>query len=489
MAKLEGFVEIGRDEEGTYFGHIDNINPFDLPYHLFDENHTLNIYGNVNVSKYHPNNYAGKKIPDFSNVIISGIFDCSNQFFINKFPRAVLTKFICRNTLKKEKRLINENTVLPRGCVCFDLSYSIDSLDILIDKLPRETQRLIVQRNLIKASFLEKDPVKLDSAKRFQEKYPNIIVTTENGDIILSNTLRDLGQEKKLEKTPEPKVKQPVTNVKIDKKSDDDLDRNDIVAACRDSNEIFEKLSDDELYRIISIVLKNSKIQTFKRKRGSDEVICISSADKDKAVKQIKNYLVEQNLRRAKKEIEQKKEINQDQEIIVNQKQQVNEETNEKPEEIKKYIPKNLLKIIQKEARDDRFLPILEEINAVNKNPLAMKKHDSMPIIVDGKFTMAKNVERKKTNVLGQSFDGNLSEDRRRIIWSVCKDEKQNPVIVCYGHIQEHGQKYKKLINKAAEYADRTVITKEITKDWVDVESLLSTMNGVQNTPKPTYNR
>ncbi|MCR4917422.1 MAG: hypothetical protein K5912_00565, partial [Alphaproteobacteria bacterium] len=243
--KIHGVINGITNDNKHYMCLVGPVDVYNLPYEEYGNNSVLTLIGDVNVSKYNPNNTPGKNPPKFSNVLVFGDFECSNQFHINIFPEKVGGKFICKNTIKKDKRLINEDTILPKSCEFIDLSYSIDSLDILIDKMPKDTRFLVVQDILIKQKSLQNNEIKLNSAKRFQERYPNIIVTNANGNIILSNVLNDIENQKQDVKQeiviPKKKPEQKID--KVIEKSNSDLDRKDILSLCRGNDKFFDAYS------------------------------------------------------------------------------------------------------------------------------------------------------------------------------------------------------------------------------------------------------
>ena len=269
-----------------------------------------------------------------------------------------------------------------------------------------------------------------------------------------------------------------------------DLDRKDILSLCRGNDKFFDAYSDDDLYRFISSALKYSDIKTYTRKRGIDTVVCISDESKEKAVSEIKSYIKKHMFKKAEKDI---KKIDNIDTVVKTPEKTQNPDKKLEPENIKKYITSPMCKYLQKTLREDRFLPMLEEINAINKSPFDMTRKDCpVEIIIDGKLALAKNIEIKKTRALTQSFEGNHSEDRSRIIWMVTRNEQNEIIIVSHGYVTDHGLKYKRLLDDADKKGKQIFTEKQLKEEkCIDIEELIKSLHGGYTPPIPvlSYNK
>ena len=93
--------------------HMMIVDMLDLPHDMFSAEKPLHIDADVNMGK-------GKKapLPDFSNVIIKGVFDCSDF-------------------------TISEDSVLPKGITGIICLHSIGNLSVLIGKLPKTVTKVV----------------------------------------------------------------------------------------------------------------------------------------------------------------------------------------------------------------------------------------------------------------------------------------------------------------------------------------------------------
>ena len=135
---------------------------------------------------------------DLSEVIVIGDVDASGYKFpkpndetrtiFNTLPMAIIGKFDCSGWDKKLFALIDK---LPFA-ETIDCSFSINSLDDLIGKLPDGLQTLVVQETLIKPNALQNDQEKLQSAQKFMETYPNLTIVDAKGKYNLADTVNQL---------------------------------------------------------------------------------------------------------------------------------------------------------------------------------------------------------------------------------------------------------------------------------------------------------
>ncbi|MBP5707974.1 MAG: hypothetical protein J6W79_03190, partial [Alphaproteobacteria bacterium] len=135
---------------------------------------------------------------DLSEVIVIGDVDASGYKFpkpndetrtiFNTLPMAVIGKFDCSGWDKKLFALIDK---LPFA-ETIDCSFSINSLDDLIGKLPDDPQTIVVQETLIKPNALQNDQEKLQSGQKFLETYPNLVIVDAKGKYNLADTIKQL---------------------------------------------------------------------------------------------------------------------------------------------------------------------------------------------------------------------------------------------------------------------------------------------------------
>ena len=143
---------------------------------------------------------------DLSEVIVIGDVDASGYKFpkpndktktiFNTLPMAIIGKFDCSGWDKNLFTLIDK---LPFADT-IDCSFSINSLDDLIGKLPNDLKTLVVQEPLIKPNSLQNDAKKLQSEQKFMETYPNLMIVDTKGKYNLADTVNQLTTSTKKDK-------------------------------------------------------------------------------------------------------------------------------------------------------------------------------------------------------------------------------------------------------------------------------------------------
>ena len=135
---------------------------------------------------------------DLSNFVIIGDIDCSGyktpksatdlSTLFKILPLGIIGKLICSGW---DKNLFAQIDKLPFADT-IDCSFSINSLDDLIGKLPNGLKTLVVQETLIKPNALQNDAKKLQSAQKFMETYPNLMIVDAKGKYNLADTVNQL---------------------------------------------------------------------------------------------------------------------------------------------------------------------------------------------------------------------------------------------------------------------------------------------------------
>lgn len=167
---------------------------------------------------------------DLSNFVIIGDIDCSGyktpksatdlSTLFKILPLGIIGKFDCSGW---DKNLFAQIDKLPFADT-IDCSFSINSLDDLIGKLPNSLKTLVVQETLIKPNSLQNDAKKLQSAQKFMETYPNLMIVDAKGKHNLADTVNQLTTStKKDEQKPVAKKEnsksQPVQPTKKQEKT------------------------------------------------------------------------------------------------------------------------------------------------------------------------------------------------------------------------------------------------------------------------------
>lgn len=139
-----------------------------------------------------------KPFLDLGDFVIVGDIDCHGykmpksasdiKKLLKILPLAVIGKFICSGW---DKNLFAQINKLPFA-ETIDCSFSVNSLDDLIGKIPNGLSKLIVQETLIKQNSLQSDPEKLDSAKKIMQMYPCLTVTDTKEKYNLHETVQQI---------------------------------------------------------------------------------------------------------------------------------------------------------------------------------------------------------------------------------------------------------------------------------------------------------
>lgn len=412
------YVGYTKEDDKMYIMSVDML---DLPYDVFSAEKPLHIDADVNMGK-------GKKapLPDFSNVIIKGVFDCSGF-------------------------TISEDTVLPNGITELICLHSISNLSVLIGKLPKTVTKVVVRPFVLNAIIKNKNN-ELEIAKQFADTYPNIQVTDDK-KLYLSEII-----QQKENPTVTEKVKAQKTETKektqLPSKTDDWLSMDEIFEICVTNPAITNLIPEDKIEREIRAAKSkasyiNVTVQKMLRPYDGIAIDCIHSND----VQKIINFIIEKANDRASKQQtekvkqESKKQPKQPVEQPNIQQTKLYVGTKEvQPTVITKYIKSNIWTKIKGHCGNDtkKLLNFLEEIEAINVQPTDTPGKQ-VCYIQDNTIKTSLNIKFKSARRLTQSFT--TLDDRCRIVWAMKQD-----TFIATDFFDEHEKKqstkYKKSIRQ-----------------------------------------
>lgn len=416
-----------------------------LPYEKFDAVHPLLIQSDVVMEKG-----KGKPLPDFSNVIIKGSFNCSSY-------------------------AITLDTVLPNGITELICLHSINNLDVLNNILPPSVEKIVIRTALFNNIKKDIDGA-LEIAQNFAKKHPYVIVT--DGKNNLSDVLQQIEAEKNIIQTE--KLQEITEEIKVEKKTKDWLSTDELMSAYKQNQDAIHDISDEDLERSFRIVRKKFNKRELMREDGAviscvhrndiqDIVTAINQQNK-RDILQSSNSQQKTTAKNQTKSDEQKSEKG----IKQNTTPQICVGTKEVQETvIKKYIKNNVWKEIQKHCKNDldRQLSFLEAIEIINIKPIdtAGKK---VCYIQDGTLKTSPTVTFKNIQWLTQGFG--TQDDRSRIIW--CMNEHG---FIATEYFEEHEKKQSVDYKKAIRQKDVSCFT---TKDTVSVSDLIKELSAKRDT-------
>ena len=265
--------------------HMMNVDLLDLPRDIFSAENPLYIDADVNMGK-------GKKapLPDFSNVIITGMFDCSDFS-------------------------ISENTVLPNGITELICLHSISNLSVLIGKLPKTVTKVIVRPSILNA-VIKNQNNELAVAKQFADMYPNIQVTDDKKfylSEIIQQKEKPIVVETTKEKKPETK-----TAIQIKHKTDDWLSMDEIFEICIENPVVTNQIPENKIEREIRVAKSKASyigvtVQKMLRPHDGVAIDCININDIPKII----NFIIEKNSGTTTKKTKSKTEPKKQQKQVV----------------------------------------------------------------------------------------------------------------------------------------------------------------------------
>ena len=403
-----------------------------LPYGKFDFEHPLLIKSDVVMD-----NGKKKLLPDFSNVVIMGAFDCSSY-------------------------TINADSKLPIGITELICLHSVNDLDVLTSVLPDSVRKVVVRTAILNSIKKESDNA-LGLAQNFIEKYPYTVVT--DGKTVLSDVLNQLTVEQV--GTSAEKVNSVPVQVQTEQKTDEWLSMDELIFAYKQDKDAISGISDENIQRAIRIVRKKLNKRELMREDGV-MVNCIHRDELPSLVVAINQQQKRDSVQRA----------NARQKEVAHKTEQVTEKSvrqtsvpklfvgNKELQKIviKKYIKNNVWKEIQKHCKNDldRQLEFLESIEVINIKPVdtAGKK---VCYIQDGVLKTSSTVTFKNIQWLTQGFS--TLDDRARIIW--CMNEHG---FIATEYFEEHEKKQSVDYKKAIRNKDVAGFT---TVDTLSVSDLI----------------
>lgn len=392
MAKKNNLYTVGYEKDGELTVIFD-VDLFDLPYDEFNEQSPLWILNNVNMGKG-----KNRTWPNFKNVNIYGSLDCSD------FP-------------------ITPDTVLPESFDTLICKHSISDLDVLINLLPDNFVTLptphIIVRPAILNNIKNNKGDALSIAKRFAEKYPNVIVTDTKQKLSEILTTIDKTTEKR---PPTPKKEQQTTHKNTpEQKTDEWLSTDETAEHIIAQSTEISTLPYKKVLRYIQMARStksNLKIQTKKLLRTDGaKVSCIHISETPRIIAFIQESVAAHAKTKEKKEkpITTPKTpqptTDTQKKYFVNQ----NEITETK---IEKYISPQAFGDIKTKCGNNTtdLLRILNDINVINVNP-ADNPGKQVLYIQDSELKVSPTVKFKHARCLCQGF-GTL-DNRPRIVWGV----------------------------------------------------------------------
>lgn len=433
MAKLSTYT--GRiyhiNDETTEPEIISSLDLTALPYEKFNAEEKLFIVDKdvvIEKGKQNP-------LPDFTNVVISGCFDCSSY-------------------------TITQDTVLPSGITELKCLHSIQNLGVLQDKLPPSVHTVTVRTAILNAIKNNKDDA-LAIAKNFVQKYPNIVVT--DGKSVLSNILADMETIK--EKVITPKIQEKTVQVTVEKKNDNWMSAEEIVNFVLQDFR-FQSLTTEEIARLVrQSKSAKSQLKLNKCDMMREDNTVINCVHKDELPK-ILDFIQRQNERNNKKETNTVVDTKESNKTIKNTDTPKFFVGNKEVQEtvIKKFIKNSVWKEIEKHCKNniDKQLEFLYAIDIINIRPVDTAGKQ-VCYIQDGVLKTSSTITFKNAQWLSQGF-GTL-DDRARITWCM-----NNDTLIATEYFEEHEKKQSIDYKKTIRQKDVSGFT---TEDSVSVSELI----------------
>ena len=425
---------IGRIATSELEEHMIHVDLLDLPYDLFDAKHPLRIDADVDMGK-------GKKslLPDLQNVIIDGRFDCSDF-------------------------TINQDTVLPDGITELVCVHSVQDLGVLIGKLPKSVTKVVVRSAILNAISKEQGG-KLEIAKQFITKYPNVVVTDDKklnlSEIIKQKTEPVIEKEAQKKQAQKPEAEQ----IKI--KTNDWLSTDEITDMCT-KDIALSFMTPEQIKRKIRAAKSNASfigITVQKMQRAEDGVIvdCVYYGDVPKIVQFIANetHISTKTIKEPKKKIKQQTDTKTETQEKKSKKFVESKEI--KTVIIKKYIKKNVWTKISNYCGKDigKLLAFLRDIQVINVRPTDTQGKQ-VYYIENDELILSQNIKLKTAKRLTQSFA--TLNDRYRTIWAMKQD-----TFIAIDFFSEHEKKHE--YTRAIQSKDNPNLS---IKDTISVEEKIA---------------
>ena len=420
---------------------IVNVDMAALPYELFDDEHPLFIASDVVMEKN-----KKKPLPDFSNVIVTGSFDCSSY-------------------------IVTPKSVLPTGIKELKCLYSIKSLADLKGILPVSVRKVIIRNALLNSiidSVKRNEKGPLEVARQFVKDNPTVTVISDK-NVLLVDVLKQVTAEKATVSTKQ--TKKESVKPTVETKTDDWLSNEELIQIYKESSNVSGDLTDEDIERAIRISKsQKSYLNLEKRELMRADGAIISCVHRNE-VPRILNFIQEyfkRDTTKAKKDFitgsERKTEQVTKQQVAPKYYFVGDKEVQETV--IKKYIKNSVWKAVCNHCKNDidKKIAFLQAIESINVRPVdtAGKK---VCFIEDNSLKLSPTVTFKNAQWLSQGF-GTL-DDRARIIW--CMNEHG---FIATEYFEEHEKKqsvdYKKAIrekNVGVFTPDDTVFVSDLIKE------------------------
>lgn len=393
----------------------------------------LIVDGSINLSGYKHDKKDTRPVPEFNKFTIYGDFNCSNQGEIKKLPMIVKGCLYCSGLLAKGIDITDKSFFLPIKMDSMDCSYSIKSLNDLLGRIPTDLNHLMVQPQLIKSSVLSKDNEKYEVAKSFCEEYPNLIITDSRNTINLANELKKIEEKQKNEVVNVEKSRVAKVAPVITAKTDEYLDRDEIVKKLAQDFDEFSGLSYDELKNITRRALnrnRNVVKQELLDKNGT-EVMCVSAKDFDLILPVIRDYIAEQK-RREEREKEYGVFFGTPEEKSP---EEPKEESVPDDEESFIYVEKYISKQVYNRISSlDNTPEILERLDGLNIDFSSINRQTGI-IFINGK--KCGGFRLKRPDCIVSSFKDNMEDPKRLVIRQVY-DINNKPIYICTDYFGTH---------------------------------------------------
>ena len=429
MAKKTKLYNVGYGQNSGEPNVDFDVDLFDLPYDKATPDDPLVIFFGEDEEKVvDMGKCKNRPWPDFSNVCIAGALDCQDF-------------------------TIDANTVLP---ICFDkliCRHSINDLGVLIGLLPADfmtaPEPTIVVRSAILNNVKANKDGALSTARRFMEKYPNVVVTDEK-KLVLSEIVAEHDRAKsepvitastQISVGKKPAKKNSATTIK----DDNWLSTEEMVERCKEASQLIAGLSVDQTARYIKMarsVKAGLGLTTTQCARLSDgaTITCVHISEVQRVVDYIERAVSEAAVSAANKSEAvkvQKKPVPSASKVVPRRPKYYIGDKEVKPAKIKKYISKNVFSEIASACSKNTslLLTILNDINVINIAPTDTNGR-KVYYIQDNKVETATSMEFKNVNCFAQGFE--TRQSRQRLVWGISGD-----CFVCEKFFSDHDSRDK----------------------------------------------
>ena len=409
---------------------------------------------------------------DLSNITINGDFICSKAKSQIVMPKQINGLLDLSNY-----QFISSDTHIPNGATGVDLSYTIQKIeDLLHIVFPATVSEILVTRPMINAVL--KDENQLRQFQKFAKKHPNIQIWDSKHALSLQSAIKS--QKQPVQET-KPKVQTAIPQKQIiptiSEKTSEWLAPDELKATLLANHP--ELMSVEDLDRRIQSARNlNSNVRKKTLQHNGKDVVCIHQEDIEKLFANL-ICVLEQDSKRPVKTPAQKP-------TAEPKKEQVQESSvAKKPRgiKLKKYIPRNIFKQIEKSCGDSLplLVSVLERINSINYDYTLLENSDSTLVHTDkkGKLIPIQNTYYKRGKAATVSIE---NSDNRRIVLTI---NPQDKIIVAIAYFQDHANNKNQYLayNKVAlPFAAKGLLTDGITvvntkliesSDYYDVADLL----------------